>query len=507
MAYNWRGIICGALPNGALTVKIGTRLTIVLLLCVMPVLAAYSWWSVDQSNVYLNELKQSARAVSNGVAPSIDEEVIANEFDKIDDTFRKMDAEGTRSALLRKDGTLWRSLPNFPPELVDAARVQLARKSTEFQPGAGAKNWFCELVPLKAPNGEVIGYLLEVQDWTKVAQDSRAHSIAALVLALVLIAVVATVIPAAVYRYVSRPLADLSAKVTKFSSDDSDRAGSEVELLSEEFRKLDQQLTNARADLEQRHRRELELERDLQRADRLATIGALAAGLAHEIGTPMGVIRVRAEALHDDDAMSADARVKLGIIMRQIDRIARIVRMLLDYARKSESHKAICDLRTIAERALTLLEPEAGRRGVRTIARLGENPLMLNCDADQLEQVFVNMIMNAFDAMSRGGGTLRVIADTEHSRDGSRVTLAFEDTGVGVAPENEGRLFAPFFTTKEPGKGTGMGLAVSQSIVREHGGEITFSSSQSGSKFVVALPMASSEMVEHEHGTRQQRRA
>ena len=489
--------------------KIGTRLTIVLLLCLMPVLAAYTYWSVERSNVYVNELKQSARAVSSGVAPSVDEEVIAQEWDKIGDAFRKMDAEGTRSALLRKDGTLWYSIPGFPGELVKAAQLQIAQhRSAEFEPAAGAKNWFCELVPLKGPGGDVIGYLLEVQDWTKVARDSRAQSVALLVVALVLMGIVATVIPVMVHRYVSRPLGDLSAKVTKFSSNDSDPpTGSEVELIGEEFRKLDQQLIQARADLEQRHRRELELERELQRADRLATIGALAAGLAHEIGTPMGVIRVRAEALQDDEAMPEDSRVKLGIIMRQIDRIARIVRMLLDYARKSESHKVICDLRTIAERALTLLEPEAAHRGVRTIARLGENPLMVNCDADQLEQVFVNMIMNAFDAMNRGGGTLRVTADTEHNRDGARATLAFEDTGVGVAPENEGRLFAPFFTTKEPGKGTGMGLAVSQSIVREHGGEITFSSGPTGARFVVAIPMASSETIEHERETRQQRRA
>ena len=100
-------------------------LTVVLLLCLLPVLAAYVYWSVERSNVYVNELRQSARAVSSGLAPSVDEEVIANEFDKVDDAFRKMDAEGTRSALLRKDGTLWRSLPNFPPELVDAARVQV----------------------------------------------------------------------------------------------------------------------------------------------------------------------------------------------------------------------------------------------------------------------------------------------------------------------------------------------------------------------------------------------
>jgi signal transduction histidine kinase len=207
-----------------------------------------------------------------------------------------------------------------------------------------------------------------------------------------------------VHRYVSRPLADLSAKVLKFSSDDSDRSGgSEVELLGEEFRRLDQQLDRARSDLEGRHWRELELERELQRADRLATIGALAAGLAHEIGTPMGVIRVRAEDLQQDETFSADSRVKLGVIVRQIDRIARIVRMLLDYARKSESHKAICDLRAIADRALALLEPEAAHRNVKTLARLGEIPLLVNCDADQIEQVFVNMIMNALDAKQRGG--------------------------------------------------------------------------------------------------------
>ena len=282
--------------------RIGTRLTLVLLLCVMPVLAAYTYWSVEQSNVYTNELKQSARAVSAGVAPAVDQEVIAQEWSKIGDAFRKLNAEGTRSALLHKDGTLWYSLPDFPAEVVAAARVQLAqRKSEEFGPTTGARSWFCELVPLKGESGHVIGYLLEVQDWTKAARDIQAQSIASVIVAIVLMGIVATVIPLTVNRYVSRPLADLSAKVMKFSADDSGRgAGSEVELLGEEFRRLDQQLDTARTDIAGRHRRELELERELQRADRLATIGALAAGLAHEIGTPMGVIRVRAEDLQQD---------------------------------------------------------------------------------------------------------------------------------------------------------------------------------------------------------------
>ena len=489
--------------------RIGTRLTLVLLLCVMPILAAYTYWSVERSNVYINELKQSARGASSGLAASLDEEVTAQEWGKIGNAFQKMDAEGTRSALLRKDGKLWYSLPDFPAELIDAAQMQLAQsQSAEFEPQSGGKNWFCELVPLKGNGGELIGYLLEVQDWTKVAKDTRAQSIASFVVAIMLLGVVATVIPLSVRRYVSRPLADLSAKVMKFSSDDRDRsAGSELELLGEEFRRLDQQLNLARSDLEERHRRQLELERGLQRADRLAMIGTLASGLAHEIGTPMGVIRVRAEDIQQDARISAESRAKLGVIVRQIDRITRIVRMLLDYGRKSESHMAICDLRAIAERALTLLEPEAALRNVRTVAQLGESQLLVNCDADQIEQVFVNMIMNALDAMNRGGGTLRVTAQTECALDGSRVMLAFEDTGTGVAPEHEDQVFSPFFTTKEPGRGTGMGLAVSQSIVREHDGEITFSSAPSGSRFVVAIPMATSEIVEHERGVREQRHA
>ncbi len=489
--------------------RIGTRLTLVLLLCLMPILAAYTYWSVARSNIYINELKQSARAASSGLATSVDEEVNAQDWSKIADSFRAMDAEGTRSALLRNDGQLWYSLPGFPVELIDAARLQLAHhRSAEFEPAAEEKNWFCELVPLKGHDGEVIGYLLEVQDWTKVASDIRAQSVASFLVAILLLAVVAMVIPLTVDRYVSRPLADLSAKVIKFSSSDTDRAASsEVELLSEEFRKLDRQLNRARADLEDRHRRELELERGLQRADRLATIGTLASGLAHEIGTPMGVIRVRAEDLQQDETISASSREKLGVIVHQIDRIARIVRMLLDYSRKSESHKSICDLRSIADRALALLEPEAALRNVRTVALLGEIPLLVNCDPDQIEQVFVNMIMNALDAMQPRGGTLRITAQSDLSPDKARAMLAFEDTGAGVAPEDKDRVFAPFFTTKEPGKGTGMGLAVSQSIVREHDGEITFSTGPSGSRFVVSIPMPSSEIIEHAPGSRQQRRA
>jgi signal transduction histidine kinase len=154
-------------------------------------------------------------------------------------------------------------------------------------------------------------------------------------------------------------LAELTEKVMRFPKEDElgrGLAGDEVRMLTEEFWRLDDQLTKARADLLERHRRELELERRLQHAERLATIGTLASGLAHEIGTPMGVIRARAEYLLQIKPAPAKNQEGLEIIVGQIDRISRIVRMLLDYAR-ARGH----DL-SVAIAQLDLNEPGGRRR-------------------------------------------------------------------------------------------------------------------------------------------------
>jgi signal transduction histidine kinase len=118
---------------------------------------------------------------------------------------------------------------------------------------------------------------------------------------------------------------------------------------------------------------------------------------------------------------------------------------------------------------------------------------MVQCDSDQLQRVIINLAINALDAMAESGGTLRVSADVEVG--GPPVaSLVFEDTGTGISPEYQSRVFDPFFTTKEPGKGTGMGLAVSQSIMREHNGEIAFNQTSIGARFIVKMPMFQGEI-------------
>ena len=471
-------------------------MTFVLLLALTPAVATYTYWSVQRSTrTYITDLKRETHATTRGLAPALENEIREGRWDQVRSVLARISTEGTESALFGLDGKLWYAPNDFPSELIPNSQ-QFKRASSkgfvEFERTAIERQWFCRLITLSNESRQLIGYLLLAQDWTDINNDLRARTTVSIVAALVLVFGIATIIPLVVRRYVSGPLAELTEKVTRFSKEGEfgrGPPGDELRLLTEEFWSLDDQLVKARAALLERHRRELELERRLQHAERLATIGTLASGLAHEIGTPMGVIRARAEYLLQFKPPAAKSQEGLEIIVGQSDRISRIVRMLLDYARPRESVRVACDVRSIIEHALGLVETEATRRNVSVVKTLGDKPLMVDCDGDQLQQVFVNLAMNALDAMELNGGTFRVTAESENSDRSSRLRITFEDTGTGVLPQHKGSVFDPFFTTKEPGKGTGMGLAVSQSIMRDHNGAISFDSGASGTRFYVTMPM------------------
>jgi signal transduction histidine kinase len=480
---------------GTLNVPVGTRLTLVLLVALTPLALGYTSWSVHRSTkTYVDDLKRETCATSRGLASAIANDIQAEEWDQIRDVFTRLRVDGTVAALFDLKAHFLFALPDFPKALVppqDIFDLTLSRSAAEFEHVAANRHWFCRLVPLETIGHQRLGYLLVAQDWSDISQDLRTRTIASIATALLLIATVATIIPLMIRRYVSHPLAELSHKVMRFSSDYEDRGRerNEVRLLTEEFRRLDQQLSEAHAALIEKHRRELDLERRLQHADRLATIGTLASGLAHEIGTPMGVIRARAEFLMNSQPSAAKSAEGLDIIIRQIDRISRIVRMLLDYARGRRSLRVSTDVRPIVHHALSLVETEADRRNVAVSADLGDRPLVIECEPDQLQQVFINLSMNALDAMTPEGGALHISAEIAEDNHAPCLKLTFADTGHGIPAEYRARIFDPFFTTKEPGKGTGMGLAVSQSIMRDNASKITFESGPAGTRFFVIIPI------------------
>jgi signal transduction histidine kinase len=485
--------------------RIGRRLTLVLLLAMTPVVAVYTYWSAQwSSHNYIADLKRETRATTRALAPVVAGYIQRGQWSQVHEMLQRMTADGTEGAVLQRNGELWYAVSALPRGLiVTAAHGARGIDGFDFEESASARYWFCRIVPLN--NGGTLGYLLVAQDWSDIDEDVRERMLPPVGAALLVTALIAGLIPILVNRYVSKPLAELSRKVLRFSgSEQPGKANDEVELLSEEFQRLDQRLTQAHADLLERHRYELELDRRLQHADRLATIGTLASGLAHEIGTPMGVIRSRAELLLEDNTGPAKMREGLEIILAQIERISRIVWMLLDYTHGRESHRAEHDVRTIIEHVLKLVETEAKRRSVRMVVELSKAPLAVTCDAAQLQQVFINLLVNAFDAMTPSGGTLRVSSAVEQKDNRTPVLkLTFEDTGLGVPQHFQEHLFDPLFTTKPPGKGTGMGLSVSQAIIHDHSGEISFDSDPSGTRFYVRLPMLDASARAHPYGDRQ----
>jgi two-component system, NtrC family, sensor kinase len=504
-------------------VKIGRRLVLVLLLAMTPLIAIYTYWSAQWSRRnYIADLKRETRATTRALAPVVAGYIQRAQWTEVHRMLQRMSADGTDGAILQSNGELWyavaelprgltstavhglwAAVPEFPHSLTTTAATsdnETGDPGFDFEQSIGEKYWFCRIVPLSNTSG-VTGYLLVAEDWTDIDEDVRERMLPPVGAALLVTALIALLIPLLVNRYVSRPLAELSRRVLRFSGADQLGkifANNEVELLSDEFQRLDQRLIEAHEDLMERHRYELELDRRLQRADRLATIGTLASGLAHEIGTPMAVIRTRTELLLERNINNGNTREGLEIILNQIQRISRIVQMLLDYARSREPVRVQHDIRTIIDHVLKLVESEAERRGVRLLMEPGDGPLTVECDPEQLQQVFINLVVNAFDAMTPAGGTLSVSAEIE--RPGHRspvVKLTFEDCGSGVAPQFQEHLFDPFFTTKPPGKGTGMGLAVSQAIIHDHNGEISFETEPGGTRFYVKIPVAAGETASH----------
>jgi len=248
-----------------------------------------------------------------------------------------------------------------------------------------------------------------------------------------------------------------------------------------------------------RHRERLEQERQehrltvdqLRHADRLSIIGTLTAGVAHELGTPLNVISGSAELIvhardpHEIEEMS-------GVIRGQAERIGGLVRHLLEFGRRAGTDAmTVVDLNQLARSSATLLASIATKRSVEVAVEPTAAPVRVRGNIAQLEQVVCNLILNAVDAMPRGGTVtiaIRVGAITEHEP--GRGTLTVEDHGAGIAPADLPHIFEPFFTTKGVGEGTGLGLSVSHGIVRDLGGAITVDSAPGqGARFTVALPL------------------
>jgi signal transduction histidine kinase len=244
------------------------------------------------------------------------------------------------------------------------------------------------------------------------------------------------------------------------------------------------------------------LEGQLLRAEKLATVGVLAAGIAHEIGTPMGIIRGRAEYVQGKLGPDHPQGASLGTIIEQIDRVSRTIRQLLDFSRLQPTETRAVPLAPVVDGVRELLSMEAERRRVRMRVDVAAGLPALAADPDQLQQVLVNLVLNACDACEAGGQVRLSAGPAEVEPPGpwGGVRVSIEDDGCGILPEHLHQVFDPFFTTKKRGKGTGLGLTMVAHIVRNHGGRIELDSApERGTRVTVLWPAAAPTPQQEPH--------
>jgi two-component system, NtrC family, sensor kinase len=316
--------------------------------------------------------------------------------------------------------------------------------------------------------------------------------------ALALFAAIVLVVLAVMRRSLLKPINELLGGAVAIGRGDLEyrvivpESGGELAQLAREFNRmadsLDEQMHAASREAEGR----LALERELRHKERLASVGRLAAGIAHEMGAPLNVIKGRAEILKQRHDLPQERRDRnLDIINAQADGIARIVRQLLTLARPFNLRREVLDAAQLIADVRELIEPEATKAGLRIEISAGVKK-RIEGDVDLLHQVLLNICLNGLQAMEEGGRlSMELLKGDAVRNDCQFVAIQVSDTGPGISPDNLHHIFDPFFTTKDVGQGSGLGLAVSHRIVEEHGGWIEVRNRQAGGAvFTVYLPTA-----------------
>jgi len=347
---------------------------------------------------------------------------------------------------------------------------------------------------IRNASGEVIGILGVGMYEGKFAQMRRSAllafagvSLGAITLSIAICYLLA--------RKLTRPVHDLVLAARRLAEGDlhqrvePDPATEEIGAFGKAFNVMAASIEERDQQLQQR------AEEQILKSEKLAMIGRLAAGVAHEINNPLGSILLFSRLLLRKAPTEGVQRENLERIAKEADRCKSIVQGLLEFARQREPKTENVDLNEVARKPISLLENQAVFHNIEIVEDFQEDLPLVPADASQLQQVFLNVLVNAAEAIE-GKGTVTITTRAVPGAD--RAEIRFTDTGCGIPQENLQRLFEPFFTTKDVGNGTGLGLSISYGVLQRHGGNIEVHSRvNEGSTFIVSLPTTSAAAAVH----------
>src|SRR5262245_13087844 len=378
--------------------------------------------------------------------------------------------------------------------LNEAREVMASGKGIEIARSISGKDYFSMILPLQVKDRR-IGAIEIVQSISFIKADIARARFGILITALLLFITILLVVTAVTRYNLARPIHELLDGAVAVGRGDLNyrvrvrSSGSELASLAREFNRMADRLSDQRREALHEAEGRLALERKLRHNEQLAAVGRLAAGVAHEMGAPLQVIDGRAkQLLHHSDAPTETRQRNLTIIRNQAERIARIVRQLLNLSRPHKLHFRKVELTPLVEEAAELIETQAESAGVEIEVRCDD--ALIEPDHELIQQVLLNVFRNGIQAMPQGGRLRIECLKDAAERDGkSFAALRVSDTGVGIASESLPNIFDPFFTTKEVGHGTGLGLPISSRIVEEHEGWIEAANgADSGAVFTIYLP-------------------
>ncbi len=352
-----------------------------------------------------------------------------------------------------------------------------------------------------APDQHILGVLDTVVSLDRMHDQTRQYTQRLATLTAAMLLAIAASLTLLVERLVHRPIKEILGHTRRVGDLDLAsrvpvRSADEIGVLATSFNEMTERLQTAKEQLEEWTRtletrvdertRELkQMQRQLIRSEKLASLGEIVAGIAHELNNPLTGILVLSSLLADSDQLDPTRREDVETIVRESQRCARIVGGLLDFAKASSPQKVKIDLHAIMDSSLALIGGQSIFHDVDIVKRYADGLPRVLADPNQIEQVFINILINAGQAMA-GGGTLSI--ETEFGPEG--VAVRIRDTGCGIPEDHLPKIFDPFFSTKES-HGTGLGLSVSYGIIENHGGSIEVSSRvASGTVFTIRLPAA-----------------
>lgn len=359
-------------------------------------------------------------------------------------------------------------------------------------------NWYITAYePIENINHIIIG-ILYVGILEQKYLDIKQQTILVFLSIALIGVLVSTILSYLLSRSISGPIKKLVLASKEVASGNLD---TKVEITTtDELGKLAYTFNKMALALRERDEKLKEFTRSkIMESERLALIGQLAANVAHELNNPLQGIVTYSHLLLEELPDNDQARDSLEKIVIQADRSRDIIRGLLDFSRQRKPDKTLCDVNNVLKGCVSLLEKQALFHNVQIISSLDEKLPLTIIDPSQIERVFINIIVNAADAMDGNG---KLILSTRHDPVSHCIEVEFTDTGHGIAKENLEKIFDPFFTTKDTGHGVGLGLAISFGILKEHNGTLTVESDVGkGTTFIVRLPIITEEENKKDENT------